>query len=137
MCGRFTLRTPATVLITQFDLEVSAERQLELFDARYNIAPTQDVAAVRRQAAGGPRQLAFLQWGLIPSWAKDPKIASSCINGRCESIASKPAFRSAIRRRRCLVLADGFSCRTQLAQLAHRRAITLAELLADHRLVRI
>ncbi|HEY1378587.1 MAG TPA: SOS response-associated peptidase [Gemmataceae bacterium] len=74
----------------------------------YNICPTQMVAAVRVTADAGRRELVPLKWGLIPSWSKDPKIASSCINARAETVATKPAFRSAFKRRRCLLLADGY-----------------------------
>jgi len=107
MCGRFTLRTPLTVLTQQFLFELGELPQIEWPAARDNICPTQDVAVVR-QAAGGGRELALLHWGLIPSWAKDKKIASSLINARCETVAEKPAFRTALARRRCLILADGF-----------------------------
>ena len=106
MCGRFTLRTPLTQLAKQFQFDLDAA----LVDTgpRYNIAPTQDIAAVRVREPGGRRELALLHWGLIPSWAKDTKIAGSTINARSETIAEKPAFRSAFKRRRCLVLMDGF-----------------------------
>ena len=102
MCGRFTLRTPLTVLVEQFHFDMG-NAQLSL---RYNIAPTQDVATVR--LVDGQRQLALLRWGLIPSWAKDPKIGASTINARADTVATKPAFRAAYKRRRCLVLADGY-----------------------------
>lgn len=102
MCGRFTLRTPLTVLVDQFHFDIG-NAQLAL---RYNIAPTQDVAAVR--LVDGNRQLALLRWGLIPSWAKDTKIGGSTINARADTVATKPAFRAAFKRRRCLVLADGY-----------------------------
>jgi len=108
MCGRFTLRTPLTLLAQQFLFglgELPAELKLA---PRFNIAPTQTVAAVRQQTAASKRELALLHWGLIPSWAKDAKIASSLINARSETIAEKPAFRTAFARRRCLILADGF-----------------------------
>ena len=95
MCGRFTLRTPLTVLSQQFQFDLEAAFQLPL---RYNIAPTQDVAAVR--LVDGKRKLAMLRWGLIPSWAKDTKIASSTINARADTVAIKPAFRTAYKRRR-------------------------------------
>ncbi len=104
MCGRFTLRTPASAIAEQFSL-------LEVPDLqpRFNIAPSQPVAAVRvnpQQAA--QRQLVFLHWGLVPSWADDPKIGNRMINARAETAADKPSFRAAIRRRRCLIVADGF-----------------------------
>jgi putative SOS response-associated peptidase YedK len=75
-------------------------------EPRYNIAPTQYVAAVRE--TGGPRELAMLYWGLVPSWAKEKAIGARMINARAETLAEKPSFRSAFRRRRCLVLADGY-----------------------------
>jgi putative SOS response-associated peptidase YedK len=105
MCGRFTLRTPLSTLIQQFQLAESPQVQLPL---RFNIAPTQDVAAIRVAAAGGPRQLGLLRWGLIPSWAKDPAMGARMINARAETVSEKPSFRAAFRRRRCLVPADGF-----------------------------
>lgn len=103
MCGRFTLRAPASVIAEEFALF-----DFELLRARYNIAPTQMVAAVRRLEEQPNRQLAWLRWGLIPSWADGPAIGNRMINARSETVAEKPAFRSALRRRRCLVIADGF-----------------------------
>ena len=72
---------------------------------RYNITPSQRVAVV---ANNGDRNVEFFQWGLIPSWAKDPKIGNRMINARAETLAEKPSFRTAYKRRRCLVLTDGF-----------------------------
>ncbi|MFS8639118.1 MAG: SOS response-associated peptidase family protein, partial [Gemmatimonadota bacterium] len=86
--------------------------ELDLFElpddyrARYNIAPTQDVLAVIRADDG--LRAGWLRWGLIPFWARDPSIGNRMINARADSIASKPAFRDAFRRRRCLIVADGF-----------------------------
>ena len=100
MCGRFTQRKPAEVIAREFKVEVP-----ELFP-RYNIAPTQEVLAVREGGEG--REAAALRWGLIPSWAKDPAMGARMINARAETIAEKPAFRGAYMRRRCLVPADGF-----------------------------
>jgi putative SOS response-associated peptidase YedK len=74
---------------------------------RFNIAPTQMVPVVRLNPKGN-RELLPLRWGLIPSWAKDTKIGSSLINARAAGVATKPSFRSAFKRRRCLVPADGF-----------------------------
>lgn len=102
MCGRFTLATPAEIIAAAFDITEPVELR-----PRYNIAPSQDVVVVRRSAEGG-RRLAFLRWGLIPSWAKDPAIGNRMINARAETLAEKPAYRGALRARRCLVLADGF-----------------------------
>ena len=102
MCGRFTLRTPASVLAKQFDLIFEND-----LSPRFNIAPTQTVLAVRQTTAAG-REPAWLRWGLIPSWAKDTKLAASLINARAETLAEKPAFRHAFRRKRCLIVVDGF-----------------------------
>jgi putative SOS response-associated peptidase YedK len=105
MCGRFTLRTSAESIAQQFSLfEVPG------FAARFNIAPTQPVPVIRMSGTETPprRELVWLRWGLVPCWAKDPAIGSRLINARAETAAEKPAFRAAIRRRRCLVVADGF-----------------------------
>jgi len=102
MCGRFTLQIPPELLAEIFGLTESPD-----LPERYNIAPTQEVAAIRQHADGGNR-LELLRWGLIPSWAKDPSIGSRMINARSETIEEKPAFRSAFKFRRCLVLASGF-----------------------------
>ncbi len=101
MCGRFTLRTPAHRLAEAFGV-----RELPNLRPRYNIAPSQDVVAIRRAAEG--RELALLRWGLIPSWAKERSIGNRMINARAETVAEKPAFRAAFRRRRCLIATDGF-----------------------------
>jgi putative SOS response-associated peptidase YedK len=103
MCGRFTLRTPLGLLVEQFLAEPAPQLQLAL---RYNIAPTQSVPVVR--ICDGRRQLTSMHWGLIPSWAKDPKIAAGTINARADTVGTKPAFRTALKKRRCLVIADGF-----------------------------
>lgn len=103
MCGRFTLTDPDADLAEQFNLPDVPDLQ-----PRYNIAPTQPVAAVRVAAESAARELALLRWGLIPFWANDPGIGARMINARSETAAEKPAFRAAFRRRRCLVLADGF-----------------------------
>lgn len=102
MCARFTLRTPMSVLVDQFRLE-QAPQQLEL---RYNVAPTQPVAAVR--VKDEQRRCLLFRWGLVPSWAKDLSIGSRLINARSETVAEKPSFRFAFRHRRCLVLTDGY-----------------------------
>ncbi len=102
MCGRFTLTADPGELQAAFGLSEPAPRELT---PRYNIAPTQAVAVVPNLE---PRKLDVFNWGLIPSWAKDPKIGNSLINARAETVAEKPAFRAALKRRRCLVLADGF-----------------------------
>ncbi len=103
MCGRFSLTTAPEAMRALFDYE-----NFPNVAPRYNIAPTQDVAAVRPAASGAGRELAMLRWGLIPSWAKEASIGSKMINARSETVAEKPSFRSAFRHRRCLVPADGF-----------------------------
>jgi putative SOS response-associated peptidase YedK len=105
MCGRFTLRASPRVIAGQFDLFETPE-----FTARYNIAPSQAVAAVRTRGEALPpgRELVFLRWGLIPAWADDPSIGNRLINARAETVAQKPTFRHAFARRRCLIVADGF-----------------------------
>src|SRR3954467_12072003 len=110
MCGRFTLRTPATVLIEHFDLDVRGNRQLPLFEPRYNIAPTQEILVVRIDPADGRPKADVMRGGLIPSRSTRAKGGSGppMINARCETLAEKPMFRSAVRRRRCLIPVDGF-----------------------------
>ncbi len=108
MCGRFTLRTPAAAVARQFGL-----LEVPPLEARYNVAPSQPVAAVRMTPEAQPgepprRQLTWLRWGLVPGWAKDPALGNRLINARAETAAAKPAFRAALRQRRCLVAADGF-----------------------------
>jgi len=104
MCGRFT-RTAASreTLADLFHLS-DPPGLLPLF----NIALTQPVAAVRVVPGGQERELVELRWGLIPSWADDPKIGYRMINARSETVATKPSFRSAFKARRCLVVADGY-----------------------------
>ncbi|MBJ6726416.1 SOS response-associated peptidase [Geomesophilobacter sediminis] len=102
MCGRFTIILPPEVLAEIFGLP-----ELPRIEARYNIAPTQEVVVIR-QNAEGLRQLVTMKWGLIPSWAKDPHIGNKLINARCESVHEKPAFRQAICTRRCVIPASGF-----------------------------
>src|ERR1019366_2734296 len=97
MCGRFILRELDVQFIYRFEPNV-----LPKFTPRYNIAPSQNVFAVRNW----PPEIASMRWGLIPSWAKDISISYKMINARAESIAEKPSFRSAFQKRRCLILAD-------------------------------
>ncbi len=102
MCGRFALATDPERLVSLFDVERVPELK-----PRYNIAPGQDIAAIR-VSQEGQREIVLLRWGLIPSWSKDPRIGARLINARSETVAEKPAFRTAFQRRRCLVPADGF-----------------------------
>ena len=101
MCGRYAQRADPKRLAKEFKVsEVPGVRP------RYNIAPTQEVLAVRESPDG--REMTFLKWGLIPSWAKDAAIGAKLINARSETVEEKPSFRDAFRRRRCLIPADGF-----------------------------
>ena len=105
MCGRFTLTSNMDELQARFDFEA---RDL-VFRPRYNVAPTQDVVAVLGDRDNpGQNRAELMRWGLIPFWAKDPKIGARMINARAETVAEKPAFKNALRKRRCLILADGF-----------------------------
>jgi putative SOS response-associated peptidase YedK len=106
MCGRFTNRFTWSELVRLYRLTESDIRPQSNFPARYNIAPTQTVPVVRLK--DGKREVAFPNWGLIPSFATEPAGAAKLINARCETIAEKAAFKSAFVRRRCLVIADGF-----------------------------
>jgi len=101
MCGRYALTSPPEVIAQRFNLLWVPE-----FSARYNVAPTQMIPVVRETEQG--RALALLKWGLIPFWAKDPSMGVKLINARAETLAIKPAFRSAYRRRHCLIPADAF-----------------------------
>jgi putative SOS response-associated peptidase YedK len=100
MCARYTLTDPARIL----DRWPGSGRQRRLLWApRYNVAPTQDVPALRRE-----RELVTLRWGLIPAWASDPSGSEKRINARVETLAERPAYRGALAERRCAILADGF-----------------------------
>ena len=102
MCGRFAFYSPSEATAALFGVSNAPEVK-----PRYNIAPTQTIAAVRVSSEDS-REVAMLRWGLIPSWAKDPSIGNRMINARAETVAEKPSFRAAYRKRRCLILADGF-----------------------------
>jgi putative SOS response-associated peptidase YedK len=102
MCGRYSLDAPGRALAEL--LQLPSQPALPL---RYNIAPMQSVP-VARLAADGVRELVLAQWGLVPHWAKDPAIGNQLINARSETVAEKPSFRDAFRKRRCLIPADGF-----------------------------
>src|SRR6185436_9093539 len=101
MCGRYAITTAPEAIRALFGYLEQPN-----FPPRYNIAPTQPVPIVRM--AEGKRQLALVRWGLIPAWVKDPRTFSLVINARGESVNEKPAFRNAMKRRRCLFPADGF-----------------------------
>lgn len=101
MCGRFTLSKPADRVQREFELS-----EIPDLAARYNIAPTQNILAVRHTPDGN--EAITLKWGLIPSWAKDAAIGAKLINARSETVTEKPSFREAFKRRRCIIPADGF-----------------------------
>ncbi|MCB9679718.1 MAG: SOS response-associated peptidase [Alphaproteobacteria bacterium] len=113
MCGRYSLTAPASVIAEIFEVDVLPEVL-----PRYNVAPSQSVPVIVEmpdQDANGEwspgtsvRTLQMFKWGLIPFWAKDAKIAYKTINARGETVESKPAFRSSFKKRRCLIIADGF-----------------------------
>jgi putative SOS response-associated peptidase YedK len=105
MCGRYVLSQPAEVLDEYFEVDPSASPEGGI-EPRYNIAPTQEAPIVRSD--GERRTLSLARWGLVPYWAKDSKIGNRLINARSETAGTKPAYREALRRRRCLVPADGF-----------------------------
>jgi putative SOS response-associated peptidase YedK len=105
MCGRFTLRTPASRLADVFSIPLLRSAELPL---RFNIAPTQSVVVIRRRPDSSEMEAVSLRWGLIPRWARDARSSASLINAQSETIATKPAFRDAFKRRRCLIPADGF-----------------------------
>ena len=102
MCGRFTLTVDADSIQTYFPWLDDVPNQIV---PRYNIAPTQPIAAIPNDK---PNKVDHFLWGLIPFWAKDPSIASRMINARGETLAEKASFKNAYKRRRCLILADGF-----------------------------
>jgi putative SOS response-associated peptidase YedK len=103
MCGRYRLTAKERYLRDHFGLDDDPD-----WTPRWNIAPTQPVATVRQDARGPKRIFRLVRWGLIPYWAKDPSIGVKTINAQSETAAEKPAFREAMRRRRCLIPADGF-----------------------------
>ena len=102
MCGRFAFYSPSEATAALFGVDGALA-----VEPRYNIAPTQFVAAIKENDSK-QRELAMFRWGLVPFWAKDPAIGNRMINARAETVAEKPSYRAAFRHRRCIVLADGF-----------------------------
>jgi putative SOS response-associated peptidase YedK len=102
MCGRFAFYSPSEAITALFGVHTGVE-----IEARYNIAPTQFIAAIRNSESDS-RELVMLRWGLVPFWAKDPAIGNRMINARAETVAEKPSYRNAYKKRRCLILANGF-----------------------------
>jgi putative SOS response-associated peptidase YedK len=105
MCGRFARKSTQDILAEWFDLELD---EMPWFAPSYNVAPQSVQPVVRLGRDSGRPEMAVLRWGLVPFWAKDEKIAYSTINARAEEAASRPAYREALKRRRCLVPADAF-----------------------------
>jgi putative SOS response-associated peptidase YedK len=103
MCGRYTLKTDGSRVVALFELYKEPE-----LEPRYNIAPTQQIPVVLEDSSVGGRTLEMMHWGLIPSWANDPSIGSRMINARAETVSEKPSYRSAFKKRRCVIPADGF-----------------------------
>ncbi len=103
MCGRFVSMSDPDGIVRFLTID---DRQAEDLPPRFNVAPTDDVYAVAEH--DGRRVLVTFRWGLIPSWAKDRRMGAKMINARAETVAEKPAFRTALARRRCLIPADGF-----------------------------
>src|SRR5215472_5405693 len=104
MCGRYRLSRRKRIVEEYFDVSLD----IEDWNPRYNIAPTQHVPVIRQHPKEPRRDLSLLRWGLIPSWAKDSSSAANMINARSETAAILPAFRDALELRRCLIPADGF-----------------------------
>src|SRR4051794_29457091 len=101
MCGRFVISSAPEALRQLFDYVEQPN-----FPPRYNVAPTQPIAVVIQEK--GARHFRLMRWGLLPAWVKDPKNFSLLINARAETVLEKPAFKNAVRRRRCLIPADGY-----------------------------
>jgi len=105
MCGRLVLGIPFKQFMEFFNIAGIEERE-EFF--RYNLAPTDTIAGIVRDADTGERQARWFRWGLVPGWSKDPKIGAKMFNARAETLGEKPSFREAFRKRRCLIPAQGF-----------------------------
>jgi putative SOS response-associated peptidase YedK len=103
MCGRYRLSRRKDLLAECFDVEPDDD-----WEPRYNIAPTQNVPVIRQHTEQPKRLASRMRWGLIPFWSKDASIGFKMINARAETVATKPAFRESLRKRRCLIPADGF-----------------------------
>lgn len=114
MCGRYTLSTSPEDIVAEFSthlaLDASKLTDAYQWEPRFNVAPSQYclVAATITDNPADTPELTLMRWGLIPSWAKDEKIGHKMINARAETVAEKPAFRAAFKRRRCLVFASGY-----------------------------
>ena len=122
MCGRYR-RTPSEEeLARRYHIPIPPQRDLPI---SWNIAPTQDVLGIRFNPESQRRTLVLdaLKWGLIPNWAKDPKIANKTINARAESVDTAPSYRQAFKKRRCLIPSNGFyEWKKSLAERSHTRS---------------
>ena len=105
MCGRYRRTTAEEELARRYHIPIPPQRDLPI---SWNVAPTQDVLAIRFNSKSKVRTLDVLRWGLIPNWAKDPKIAYKTINARVETVDTAPSYRQAFMKRRCLIPVDGF-----------------------------
>lgn len=103
MCGRYSFTQVVETIADKFQVT-----EVPPISPRYNVAPTQEVTTVLLNSETSKRQIKMLRWGLIPSWAKDTKMGAKLINARGETVTEKPSFRAAFKKRRCLILADGF-----------------------------
>lgn len=121
MCGRFTSTTPASVLADFFDAHT------EMADAapNFNVTPTSDVNVIVEDV-NGQRRLDLFFWGLVPSWAESPAVGSRLINARSETAATKPSFRSAFRRKRCIIPVDGFYEWVQFPERKKRQPVYIS-----------
>jgi len=119
MCGRFSLLTNVKALIERFSIDEVEVRP----EPRYNIAPSQNIPVVIDE--DGVRKLVSMRWGLIPHWAKDPKIGNKMINARAESLLTKGIFKPALKNRRCLIPADGFYEWQNIGKVKHPMYIRL------------
>ncbi|HEY0793669.1 MAG TPA: SOS response-associated peptidase [Chthoniobacterales bacterium] len=105
MCGRYRRTQKEEELAKLYGIKIPPARDVPI---SWNVAPQQDVLAVRRNPDSGERSLDALRWGLVPAWAKDPKVGYRTINARVETVDTSPSYRSAFKKRRCLIPADGF-----------------------------
>jgi putative SOS response-associated peptidase YedK len=104
VCGRYKLPRRKQVVEEYFDTALDAED----WTPRFNVAPTQSVPVIHQNPKEPAREFSLMRWGLIPAWSKDSSAAAKMINARSETASTKPAFRDALKSRRCLIPADGF-----------------------------
>jgi putative SOS response-associated peptidase YedK len=124
MCGRFSFSPLAKIIEERFDVKTVPVQ----YKPRYNCAPSQNLAVISNK---NPEELSFYRWGLIPFWAKDKNIGNKMINAKAETIAEKPSFKMAFRKKRCLVLSDGFY---EWKKITAKEKIPFRITLSDHSL---